>query len=349
MLKMYFPASIFLQYVNEATDVKDFKNMVYENKLRILSDFVKPNTVEDIRTTILMLPNLRDRFKELKEALYGLILGKDIVLYFAKEKPVEVTWSDVGEMIWEMDQLNVDVLTLRKLRLRKYSVIERVIATDLVFRLYYAVYDDLAEHLKKYRKARSYVKNMTTWQSLKYSSAEKPYTPFERSDGSCVMHIYIPKMLRGVISSCFPLLTVSGVFQLAMLNFFVSGRYKEVNAAVSEAKFFEVQGRVVCPNRISEPSDLFISDCELQYNLHVKQYVSMLEEYAKVVEQIYQEDDPIRHFIVSQLPCTYFELVDLSANSPFEVQEVMHTLKKMVEEGVIIQNGTTLKLAESNP
>jgi len=345
MLEFYFPATLLMQYI-PAISTAELREFAREDPVRFYLSFLK-NTSNDIETTIVLPSSLKERFEEYRQALHGLILGKDLKLFFSKDSPEIPEWnpSDLEFYISDLKKLD----EIKRLKLRRYKVIERIIITDMVFRLYYDLYPELKSALKKFRKARNMIKNFTIRQSMKFDAMVKDYVPYGRGYPNMrVIHVHFPEQLPGMKSSCFPFLTMSGVIQLGMLHFYISKRYKEVNDAVSEAKSFEVQGRVVCPNRISEPSDLFLSDCELQYNLHVKQYVSMLEEYAKVVEQIYQEDDPIRHFIVSQLPCTYFELVDLSANSPFEVQEVMHTLKKMVEEGVVVQNGTTLKLAQSD-
>ena len=326
MLRLYFPATFFLQYVDEATDIKDFRHLVDENKLKVLSDFIKPNTVEDIRTTVLMLPNLRDRFKELKEALYGLILGRDVILYFAREEPVE--------MLWEMDRLNLDILTLKNLRLRKYSVIERIITVDLVFRLYYTIYGIIKEELKKYRKARSYVKNMTIKQSSRYATIERSYTPFERKDGSNVMHIYVSRMLHGVISSCFPLLSMSGVFQLAMLNFFVSGRYTEVNEILSGLK---------STRKLSKPSEAFLQDCEYHFERAVESYGALLDRFANEVKAIIEEKDPIEEFIKSCLPATFFDIYEKAKVQGFDVDEVMFKLRDLIRRGVIKSDGEMLK------
>jgi len=322
-IKLYFPATFFLQYVSGVTDIKDLAKKVDENKLAVLREFVKPNVFEDTRTSVLLPPNLRERFKELRKSLYGLILGKDVILYFSKDNPIEVAWEDVHEMLWEMEELKMDILLLSDLKLRKYSVIDRILVTDLIFRLFYDIYSEIEDQLKEIRKIRELVKNMTFDQSAKYTTIEVSYSPFTMHEGANVTNLYVPQTLKGFLSALFPFMTLSGVIQMALLDFFASGRYTDF--------------------KISEPSEIFIQDCEFYFRKSITSYKGLLERFIQEVTAIAEKKDPLEQFILSSLPATFFDLHEKAIIQNYDFNEIMNKVKDLYRRGILAIEGEVIK------
>jgi len=299
-------------------------------------NFIK-NKEEDKLTTVLMPSQLKERFREYRNALYGLYLGRDVKLYFSKDAP------EIPE--WEPDELFyyvADVKEMKQLKLRKNRIIERIIVTDLLFRLYYDIYPKIKHLLKEYREMKKLLKNFTMKQSAMYSSKMKEYIPFDRHYGATTMNVYCPEQLLGFKASCFPLMTLSGVIQLGMLHFFVSGRWEEINEVVSELKSYEVGGKLVKPNVIEEPSEVFLSDCKNHYDDCVRYYTTLLRRFIDDVKKIAEERDPLEQFILSSLPISYIDLYVQGIQQGYEGDEIIFKLRDLVRRGIIVHDSDGL-------
>jgi hypothetical protein len=189
--------------------------------------------------------------------------------------------------------------------------------------LYYSIYDKIKDVLKEYRKARRLVKEFTAKQAARYAVIEREYTPYSRSNGANVYSVYIPQMLKGFISSCFPLLSLSGVLQLALLNFFASGRFTD----------FDI-----------EASEIFLEDCKYQLERHVDGYVNLLRRFVNEVNAIVEEKDPLEELILSSLPATFFDIYDKAKTIGYDPDEIMFKLKDLIRRGKIKVEGERLLL-----
>lgn len=326
-MKMYFPATILMQYI-DVLSTEDLRKKANESALEIYKEFVK-NTQNDVHSTILLMPNLRERFKEYRKALNGLILGKDVELFFSKDYPAVIDY-DPSELEFYIDRLDE---VLADVKLRKNRIIERIIVTDMLFRLYYDLHPKLKDLLKEYRALKEELKNLTFRKAERYASAEKSFIVFDRHDGANVVHIYYPEQLRGFIASCLPLMTLSGLVQMGMMHFFVSERYSEVNETTLEAK--KRKG-------ITEPTDEFLADCELHYEKAVDRYIALLETFISNAKAVLEEKDPIERFILSNLPCTLLQLLD-KAHGVFSTDDVVAKVKDLVRRGIVRYENEILK------
>jgi len=336
MLEFYFPAPLLMQYTG-AISTTELRDLAEKDPVKLYLDFIR-NTENDVHTTVLLPPNLRKRFFEYRNALYGLVLGKDVKLFFSKEAPEIPEWTPS-----DLEFYSVDVEDLKHLKLRRYRVIERIIITDLLFRLYYDLYPKLKDILKKYRKVDKIVKNFTIRKSSRYAMIEKDYVPFDRHYGSTVVNIHYPEQLNGFKAICFPLLSWSGVVQLGMLYFFASGRWEVVSEAVSELKQYEINGRIIRPKLITEPTEEFLQDCRDHYEHQVDKYIGVLERFINEVRSIVDERDPVEMFILSCLPATFFDIYEKARSQGYDPDEVVSKLKSLIRRGKVKVVGDMLK------
>jgi len=341
-LEFYFPAPILMQYV-DAISTKELREYAKENPVSFYIEFIK-NTENDVRTSVLQIPSLRERYREYRNALYGLVLGKDVKLYFSRNAPTIPEYSPDELEFYLQDDKKLE--ELKTLKLRKYKVIERIIITDMLFRLYYDLYPKLKDILSKYREVLRLVKNFTVYKSARYALIERDFMLFDRHNGANVMNIYYPEQLRGFKSMCFPLMSWSSLIQLGMLHFFASGRWYEVNDVVGELKSYTVGGKTVKPNVITEPTSEFIDDCKMHYERGVEQYKNMLERFLTEVKAILEEKDPTEEFILSTLPASFFEIYEKAKAIGLDVDDVIFKLKDLIRRGVVKIDGDRFKLAK---
>ena len=337
-LQFYFPAPLLMQYVN-VVSTRELREYAEDNPVKFYIEFVK-NTENDVDTTILQIPSLRERYREYRNALYGLILGKDVKLFFSKDVPSIPEYSPEDLAFYLQKEVESKLL-----KLRKYKVIERIIVTDMLFRLYYDIYPRIKNILKKYREVLKLVKNFTVYKSAKYALIEREFTLLDRHKGANVMHIYYPEQLNGFKSTCLPLMSWSSLVQLGMFHFFASGRWEEVNQVVGELKAFEINGKLIKPNVITEPTDEFLEDCKLHYEKGVENYISMLERFITEAQSIMEEKDPVEMFILSNLPSTFFEIYEKAKAQGYDTDDVIFKLKDLVRRGIVKIDGGRFVLA----
>lgn len=327
MLRLYFPATLLMQYTS-ALSVHELRELGENDPIKVYLDFAN-NTECDKYTSVLMLPNMRERFREYRNSLYGLVLGKDVELFFSKDFPQIIEW-DISDL--ELSLKNVNALA--NLKLRRHGVIERMIVTDLTFRLYYTMHPRISDVIGEYREVKKHVLNMTTRQSSRYATIEKTYTPFDRHSGASAINITYPEQLGGFISSCFPLMSLSGVVQLGMLHFFSSGRWIEVNEALEKAG---------SRRRITKPSEAFLSDCEVHFEVCVDRYVNVVKRFVNDVKSILDEEDPVEKFILSTVPATFFDIYERAKSLGYDVDEVLFKLKDLIRRGKVRADGEWIK------
>lgn len=316
-VELYFPATILSQYVGVA-NISDLRSLSDVDPVHLYLEFNKPSD-EDVDTTILMPPNLREWYIRYRESLRGKVLGKDVVLMFSIHDEVIVDW-DQSDLEYYLITRGFDSLMEHesKLRLRKYKVIERVITTDMLFRLYYSISDRIRDELTRFWELRREVAFFNMRRATRYAFVERDYLPYNREHGGNAMHIYHPQELRGFKTKCFPLLSWSGLIQLGMLHFIVSDRWRELN---------------IFKNVPYE----FIKECEEEFDKHVNRYKAHLKNFIAEVERIKAEEDPLERFILSNLPATTLEICERGEMIGYRWSEVLSTIESLRKRGLIFE------------
>jgi len=298
--------------------VSDLRKNVQDGSVKVLNTLLKVDPLEDFHTKLTIPYILKKYFKYLRNRLTRLILGKDVILFFVKDTPIELSAEEEYELI-----LDLDPILAEKLRIRKASVAERFLATDLVFRLYYFFRETrIVELIEKLRKLEN--KICLFRQSALYEMKMRNYTPFEFAEHPHAMDVRYPVMLNGFISSNFPLLSKSGIFQMALMLH-------------AKDELFKEYGRIPFEN----PQD-FVTECEIFFERSLNRYESILERFINEVEAILKEKDPIEEFILSQLPTTILELFDKVGSYGYDVKDVNQKLKELIRLGKIKVEGDRL-------
>jgi len=333
MIQLYFPAPILLQYTDKASDAKELRELAEEDAIQLYLDFMA-NTESDCRTSIYLPSPLLEQFFRLRNAFYNLMLGRDVCLYFSKDFPMIVDY-DAEDLSYYIKQLET---VAPKLKLKKMSRIERILLTDLVFRLYYNVYDKIKDLLPKYRETKEKVRWFTYEKGLRYTAILTTYTPYHRRRPSETRELKVtfPEPLKGFMASCFPLLTTSGVIQLSLLNFFASGRWREVSEELKNLKGYGLGG--------NDSAEEFVADCKAQLELHLENYIGHLQRFINAVETIGSEEDPITHFIISHLPTTVLDLIIEADGLGYSPKIIASRIKSMLALGRLVMEGEVLNL-----
>ena len=333
-LQFYFPSPIFNQYV----DILRRKNVSELGKREIIDLYYNfmVNTEPDCRNNIWLLPSIRLRFKEYREALKGLVLGYHIKLYFLRQTP-KVSGFDRVDL-----ELTVPMLEdiHNELKLRKYKVIERIIVTDMTFRLYNYLCEkyDFESVLLDYLKVKDTMKNLTNDQVDRYPIIEKKYTPYNRYHGAVGFCISYPEALNEFKRKCLPLLSWSGVIGLSMFQFFASGRWEEVRDTISKI-------RNVKPEKIiADPTEAFLDYYKRELNERILSYIRFVRTFIKNVEAMVQEKDPIEEFILSCLPAPVLQLCERAVEAGFDLKKVVFKVRDLIRKGVIKDYKGVLKI-----
>jgi len=336
-LLFYFPSTILNQYV----DILYYKSMSELSKHEIIDlyyNFMK-NTELDYHNTILLLPNIRERFREYREALRGLILGYHVQLYFSRQAPKVpgLDEADLELMIPMLEDIH------NKLKLRKYKVIERIIITDMTFRLYYYLCEkhNFESVLYEYLEIKNAVKNFTDAEIGRYAIIERDYMPYDRHHGANVSNIFYPEALDGFKRKCLPLLTWSGVISLGIQHFFTSGRWEEVRDTVSKIK------NVKPEKIIADPTEAFLDYCKRELNKQSLSYIKFVRKFIKEVEAIMQEKDPIEEFVLSCLPATFLELCDKAVEIGFDLEKIIFKVRDLIRRGIVKDDKGVLKISKA--
>lgn len=320
-IRLYFPAVVLMQYV-DASSISELSEKLRDNKIAVLGTLLKRDDQEDVHTTIIMPAILKKYFRALRNKMTKKILGKDIILFFRREVPIEIEAEEEYELLL---QLNPQVAN--KLRIRKFSVAERFLATDIIFRLYYYMYDKFKDKIKEIKELESKV--ITFSQSARYELLLSNYTPFEFPVHKMIMNIHYPSMVDGFISSNFQLLTKSGVFQLALLYHARERKFED---------FFD-SGRL--PG--IENTEVFVQECKYHFDRSIEHYSHTLDRFISELRAIVEEKDVIEEFIKSCLPATFFTIYEKAKAQGFDVDEVMFKLRDLIRRGVVKLDGEVLK------
>jgi len=322
-IELYFPGTLMLQYT-DASSIRELKRKVTEGKVEVLLDLLKGYSSEDADTTVEILPNYREWFKMMRGRLLRKILGKDVVLFFVKEYPIEL---DAGEDYFFA--LEIDEEIANKLMIRKYVAAERLLATDLIFRFIYEVYDEVYPLVKRVKEVREKILNATDETAARVSMVEQSFTPTTRSQGAQIMRIRYPRELNGVISSNLPYMTISGAFQMAVMNFFASNRHLDFGLNASDA---------------------FLKNCSENFRKHLLRYRAFLGRLINIMDETMTGVSPVEAFVMDYVKnnggATLLTLIESGEIYGFDAKSVIEKVYDLKRRGILEENQNTLKIKE---
>jgi len=322
-IELYYPGNVILQYTDAST-IKELTRKVKEGKVGVLLDLLKGQSSEDVDTTIEILPNYREWFKLIRSRIYGKILGKDVILFFRKEYPLEL---DAGEDYFFALEIDEDIAN--KLMIRKYVAAERILATDLIFRLIYAVHDEVSPLVRRVKEVKQKLLNTNDETAARVSLMEQSFTPATRSQGAQIMRIRYPRELSGVITNNLPYMTISGAFQMAMMNFFASKRYQDFDL---------------------NPSDQFLKNCSHNFRKHLDRYCAFLGRLINVMDEVMTGVPPAESFIMEYVKnngnVTILKLIESGEIYGFNAKSIIEKVYDLKRRGIIEEEQNILKIKE---
>ena len=339
MIRLYFPATFFLQYV-DAGSISEFKSRLESGKLAVLLDFLKLNPLEDVRTTVYLLPNYRSWYYNLRNILSGLTLTKHVSLFFKHEEPIELIWDSSEELVWELSELKLDPVELHRLRLRKRVVIDRILVTHLIFDLYYDVSTEIHELAKEYRKLAERVKNSPDRRAARYALIEKEFTPYGKPEARPV-YVTVPNVLKGFVSAAFPLLSFSGAFQLAIQAFFAYRRYELFNDAIAS---LDIEPEFVKEKLYLRPERQFVDGCLEAFRRNFESYLKYLERFIRSARSVLVGKDEVEAFLESNLPATFSELARKCKVEGIDYYDVVRLVEEWHRTGRVRFEGEVIYL-----
>jgi len=315
MIRLYFPSTILVEYL-DAVDIDDVKEMIRDSKVTVLKSLLKTVNDVDIHTTVDMPYTIKNFYKHVVDALRKKVLGKDVVLFFSKDFPIEIEAEEEYELV-----LDLNPKLLKFLKIRKRGVAGRFIIVHSVFKFFYNIYPTL-QHL--YREYRALPKFLNRRQDSLVQSLRLRFRFPRTFDCYELTHVFIPEQLFGFISSYFPLLQISDVINFSLINYMVSDEWSSIVDTVVDAN---------------------IVDDWIQVLDHFKEwYHDRLKKYINDFKAILEEEDPIERFILSMDGCSVLKLITSAKAQGYDVDEVMIKLHDLVRRGKVKDDNMVLKV-----
>jgi len=322
-VKLYFPATILMEYV-DAKSINELKNKVNESKVSVLGDLLRASTPVDVHTTVLTSYTLNHYFRAIIDRLVKMVLGRDVVLFFRKNAPIELEAEEEYELVFRMDHEIAN-----KLRIGKRVVAGRLFVTHIIFKFYYDIYSDLSDKLREYHKLPKFLRRKQDSRvQLMRLSYKQPHMVELRE----VLNLRIPDRLKGFVTYSFPLLSFSDVFNFALINSMVSMEWEN---------FYDRPEKSVLSSLYS-----IIDDWRVVVDNFKRWYSMLLERYITEFNAILKEKDPIEEFIKSCLPATFFDICERAKQNGFDLDEVIYMLRDLVRRGVVKAEGAQFVLAK---
>jgi len=308
------PSTILLQYFATINSMDDLKRAIEDRKVSVLRQLLKPHD-NDVRTSIYLPINLKQIYKKIRKKMYGKILGKDVILYFRRQEPIAIDPSEEYELILEMDP-NI----LEKMKLRKFSVIDRFLWTHIVLKGYYYLYDEFRDLIRKYNEKLDAFSNESYRVSYKFAKevdrsklSVHTYEFCEKCD------IYHPEQLDGIISTL-PLLSKTGVFQFSFM------------VALNDKEFVD--------NLDLELGDRFVEDNKAKIDEFCDIYRNKLGYFIEKVEEILKGVDDCTEWLESKIKekgkITLNDLVTYANLGLFSYPELLGALNSLIKRRVVV-------------
>lgn len=244
-IRLYFPSSILSQYMDISVEVlqehinklnetlivfdKKMLKKAVERKVdilktvlrdhietaRMLLNFLKKNPLVDVKTSVFLEPNIAKHFVELRRKLKRKRLGSDVIIYFAKDSPIEIGLSD--EVEYELSILVEDATAYFKISTS--CVADRLLWTHIIYKFLFYIHDKFGDLIREYKKLYGKIGDIGL---LKASRIEAIANEHKISQTRCQnftkqITVYHPTTLDDLVYEQFPLLTKSVVFSKALL------------------------------------------------------------------------------------------------------------------------------------
>jgi len=122
-VSFYIPSSVFMAYTDKKPASASARDIIR---------FLKVSLTEDVYATVLLPPPVIQHFNSIRKSLRGKILGKDVLLWWSREMGEVIKFMDEDEFEFILN-LEKDSDVIYKLKLRRFSVIDRILTTHILF------------------------------------------------------------------------------------------------------------------------------------------------------------------------------------------------------------------------
>jgi len=312
MIRLYFPATILLQYLN-VSKIHRLHQLIEESRAEVLLRFME-RSEEDARFRPYLPLLLIRYYQRLRHRLHGLVLGEDVVLYYRKEAPIEL---GKDEEEYEL-LLRLDPDLREKLTLRKFRIIDRVLWPHMAIKAYYNINNLFKEKIREIERLTGEIKTLKATckeaesrQRMKSRLCIVPYNFCRRAS------IYSPSQLGGVISKV-PLMGTSTFFQYALLY--------ALKYDATVAQMIELPGE-------------FLEDAERELKRFHVMYGEVLRNLREALKMILEgAETPIAYvrYKLAEGPLTPIDLLTLSEASGFSYRELYNAIETLRRRGEVI-------------
>jgi len=344
-IRLYFPSNVLSQYIDISVEVlqehinklnetlivfdKKMLKKAVERKVdilktvlrdhietaRMLLNFLKKNPLVDVKTTVFLEPNAVKHFVALRKILKKKRLGSDVIIYFAKDKPIEVELSEEAE--YELSILVEDATTYFKISTS--CVADRLLWTHMVYKFLFYIHDRLGNLIREYKKLYGKIGDVNLLKACKIESIAREHKIAQPIPLSKQVSVYYPTTLEDLLYEQFPLLTKSVVFSNALLYHLTDDDF---------LRMFDYK-----------VSDEFREWAEVSLEKFEEEYKEKLERAIEQMKSVYEGlDNPVTWLlekIKERGLITTLELPTLADLSGFTVEALDTALKILYKQGKV--------------
>lgn len=225
MTEFYVPSTILLSYVQKYT-VEDLKSFSLNEAVEFYREFINSDK-GDVRTSAHIFANNFIVYKELREKLRNKYLGRDVKICFSLPRDIKIPAITDEDLEY---YIAVDVKALKELKLRRTRIVDRILTSDLLFRLYYYLvqnYSDFKDCVAEFHKAETMLRNACCTVASRIQSLIHEYK--DKSDYfTKFFNFYRSELLAGFKSACFPLLSWSTLLDWSIHMIIFTDRWEEL-------------------------------------------------------------------------------------------------------------------------
>lgn len=320
MTEFYVPSTILLSYVQKYS-VDDLKSFSTRDAVEFYREFVNSKE-EDIRSSCYLSINDLYVYKKLRNKLRHKYLGRDVKICFSLPRDVKIPIVTDENLEY---YISVDVEALKELKLRKTRIIDRILISDLLFRLYYYLvqnYPDFESNVKNFNDIINNVDDTTDSIAGKIESLLR-----EHKDADInlrLFNFYYSRLLSGFKEACFPMLSWSRLLKWSIRFIIFSDRRKELG--------------------LKDYSEKRIEESRTVFEKEVNAYIERLKTVAAGIKVFSTgADDEYEALIYSMLPLTPLELGKLynaATRMGLDITELEQTLNRLIsEKRIVLRDG----------
>ncbi|MEM2191385.1 MAG: hypothetical protein QW540_08165 [Archaeoglobaceae archaeon] len=325
MTEFYVPSTVLLSYVQKYS-VEDLKAFSLREAVEFYRAFLN-SSEEDIRSSCYLHLNDLMTYKVLRKKLRNKILGRDVKICFSLPKDVKIPVITEEDLEY---YISVDVEALKELKLRKTRIIDRILTSDILFRLYYYLvqnYPEFQNYVLEFNKLETVI------SEAEYSISDRISSIIKENRESDLypqyFNFYHPRILAGFKESCFPLLSWSKILTWGIRYIIFTDRHKELGLKSFKEKRIE--------------------ECKTAFEKEVQDYIKRLEAVATAVKVLSTGAlNEYEAFIYSMLPLALLEigkLYNTATKIGLDFIELERTFNRLASTGKIkLVNGYFVKV-----